>query len=199
MTSDKENLTLLLQQLQQGSEQAFTLLYDQYSKQIYRNILRLVKDQDIAQELLQDLFLKVWERREAIQVEGSFKSFLYKVSENLVYKHFRKIAQDNRLVEKLITSSAHLDTNIEDLIVSRETHDLLKKAIDNLSPQRKQIYIACKLEGKSHEEVSRELGISTSTINNQIVKANKAVKHFFLANTELAVLLIAIHSVLHKD
>jgi len=155
MTSDKENLTLLLQQLQQGSEQAFTLLYDQYSKQIYRNILRLVKDQDIAQELLQDLFLKVWERREAIQVEGSFKSFLYKVSENLVYKHFRKIAQDNRLVEKLITSSAHLDTNIEDLIVSRETHDLLKKAIDNLSPQRKQIYIACKLEGKSHEEVSR--------------------------------------------
>lgn len=199
MASDNENLGHLIKRLQQGDERAFTLLYDQYSKPIYRNILRLVKDQEIAQELLQDLFLKVWERRAAIKLEGSFKSFLYKVSENLVYKHFRKIAQDSRLVEKLIASSVHYETNVEDSIVSRETSELLQKAIDNLSPQRKQIYMLCKLEGKSHEEVSRELGISTSTVNNQIVKANQAVKCFFLANTELAALLIAIHAVLHKD
>ena len=199
MTSDNENLDLLIKQLQRGSEQAFTLLYDRYSKSLYRNILRLVKDQDIAQELLQDLFLKVWEKRSVIRVEGSFKSFLYKVSENLVYKHFRKIAQDNRLSEKLTNSYERFDANIEDIIVSRETNELLQKAIDNLSPQRKQIYRLCKLEGKSHEEVSRELGISTSTINNQIVKANKAVKHFFLANSNLAAILIAIHTLMRKD
>ncbi|MDP9077771.1 MAG: sigma-70 family RNA polymerase sigma factor [Bacteroidota bacterium] len=199
MASDNENLGHLIKQLQQGDERAFTLLYDQYSKPIYRNILRLVKDQEIAQELLQDLFLRVWERRAAIKIEGSFKSYLYKVSENLVYKHFRKIAQDNRLVEKLIASSVQYETNVEDSIVSRETIELLQKAIDNLSPQRKQIYTLCKLEGKSHEEVSKELGISTSTVNNHIVKANHAVKHFFLANTELAALLIAIHAILHKD
>jgi len=199
MTLDKENPNLLLQQLQKGSEQAFVKIYDTYSAPLYRNILRLVKDEEIAQELLQDLFLKVWERRAAIKLEGSFKSFLYKVSENLVYKHFRKIAQDNRLVEKLIASSVQYETNAEDSIVSRETSELLQKAIDNLSPQRKQIYTLCKLEGKSHEEVSKELGISTSTVNNHIVKANQAVKHFFLANTELAALLIAIHAILHKD
>ncbi|MEB0261815.1 sigma-70 family RNA polymerase sigma factor [Mucilaginibacter sp. 10I4] len=197
MDSDNENLRLLILQLQQGGEQAFTILYDQYSKQLYRNILRLVKDEDIAQELLQDLFLKIWESRENINPEKSFKSFLYKVAENLVYGYFRKIAKENRLIAKLVISYVDFDTNAEEAMISKENHDLLKKAIANLSPQRKQIYTLCKLEGKSYEEVSNELGISTSTIRNQIVKANKAFKQYFSLNQDLVIILLTSQILRH--
>jgi RNA polymerase sigma-70 factor (ECF subfamily) len=160
MSSDNENLKFLIHQLQHGSEQAFTLVYDKYSKQLYRNITHLVKDEDIAEELLQDLFLKIWENRWNINPDKSFKSYLYKIAENLVYTHFSKIAKDNRLIAKLVISYVDYDTNAEETIICQENHDLLKKAITNLSPQRKQVFTLCKLEGKSYEEVSKELGIS---------------------------------------
>jgi len=197
MNSDNENLKLLVQQLQQGNEQAFTFLYDKYSKQLYRNILRLTKDEDIAEELLQDLFLKIWESRENINPEKSFKSFLYKVAENLVYAHFRKIAKDNRLIAKLVIAYVDVDINAEDVIISKENQNLLNKAIENLPPQRKQVYMLCKLEGKTYEEVSNELGISTSTIRNQIVKANKAVRQYFISNQDIAIIVITAHLLRH--
>jgi RNA polymerase sigma-70 factor (ECF subfamily) len=153
-----------------------------FARQLYRNILRLVKDEEIARELLQDRFLKVWESREKIRMDGSFKSFLSKVAENLIYTHFRRTAKGRRLIDKLILSSIEYVTNIEDVMITRETHDLLKKAIESLPPQRKRIYALCKLEGKSYEEVSNELGISTSTISDSVVKANKAVKKYFIEN-----------------
>jgi RNA polymerase sigma-70 factor (ECF subfamily) len=190
MNSDNENLKFLIHQLNQGSEQAFTLLYDKYSKQLYRNILRLVKDEDIAQELLQDLFLKIWVNRWNINPDKSFKSYLYKIAENLVYTYFGKIAKDNRLIAKLVISYVDFDNNAEEAIIYQENHDLLKKAITSLSPQRKQVFTLCKLEGRSYEEVSKELGISASTIRDHIVKANKAVKQYFLLNQDVAVLFI---------
>ncbi|MBB6107765.1 RNA polymerase sigma-70 factor (ECF subfamily) [Mucilaginibacter lappiensis] len=191
MTSDKENLNLMLQQLQQGSEQAFTVLYDKFSKPLYRTILRLVKDEDIAQELLQDLFMKIWEKKEKINLEGSFKSFLYKVAENIVYSYFRKVAKDARLIDKLISDYVDFDTNAEELIIAKETNAMLQRAIECLPTQRQQVYILCKLQGKTHEEVSNLLGISTSTINNQIVKANKSVKEYFNLNREFVIFLLA--------
>ena len=190
MTSENENLNLLIQQLQQGSERAFTILYDKFSKQLYRNILRLVKDEFIAQELLQDLFFKIWEKRLNIKIEGSFKSFLYKVAENLVFMYFRKVAKDNRLIENLIIANIEFDINAEDIIISMQDLELLHAAIAKLSPQRKQVYTLCKLEGKSYDEVSNELGISTSTISDHIVKANKAVKQFLQLNNFMPILFI---------
>jgi RNA polymerase sigma factor (sigma-70 family) len=199
MSSDNENLILLLQQLRQGSEQAFTILYDKFSTPIYRNILHLVKNEDIAQELLQDLFLKIWEIRQNIKLEDSFKSFLYTVAGNMVYTHFRKTAKDNILIAQLVSSYVDYETAAEETFLSQQNLDLLKLAIEKLSPQRKQIYTLCKIEGKSYEEVSNELGISTSTIRDHIVKGNKTIKRFFLANTDIAILFIASQLINYKN
>jgi RNA polymerase sigma-70 factor (family 1) len=197
MDSDNENLRFLILQLRQGSEQAFALLYDRYCKQLYRNMVRLVKDEAVAEELLQDLFLKIWEGRDNIDPGKSFKSFLYKVAENLVYGHFRKVAKNNRLMAKIVVSYADFDSNAEEVMIEKENRDLLDKAIAHLPPLRKQVYTLCKLEGKSYEEASSELGISTSTIRNQIVKANKAVKQYFVVNQDIVVMLITAQVLRH--
>jgi RNA polymerase sigma-70 factor (family 1) len=197
MVSDQENFNLLLQQLQQGSEHAFTVLYDKFSKPLYRNILRMVKDEYIAEELLQDLFLKIWDIRAKINPEKSFKSFLYKVAENLVYTHFGKIAKNDRLIAKLAITYVEYGDNAEEKLISKENHQQLKMAIESLPPQRKLIYSLCKLDGKSYAEVSEELGISTDTVSSQIVKANKAVRMFFMANKDMALLFVASQVLMH--
>ncbi|MEO8885541.1 MAG: sigma-70 family RNA polymerase sigma factor [Mucilaginibacter sp.] len=134
--------------------------------------------------------MKIWEKRADIDPGKSFKSFLYKVAENLVYAYFRKLAKDQRLLAKLTAAYVDADTSAADKLEAREHHDLLRQAIDSLSPQRKRIYVLCKLEGKSYEEASQELGLSTATIRNQIVKANKALRSYLYRNQELTVLVL---------
>jgi len=189
MANEKIDIAVFLKQLQQGDERAFSKIYDHCSRPLYRKILRLVNDDDVAQEILQELFLSFWFKRDSINPE-SIWPYLYEAAKRLVYKHYRKVAYNNRLLEHLmITTTPHV-TNAEDLMIDKETHDLLTQAIEQLPPQRKQVFKLCKFEGKSYQEVAELLGISTSTISNQIVAANKSVKEYFLLNNNLIVLFI---------
>jgi len=191
MATKNVNTTFLLHQLQQGSERAFSKIYDHFSRSIYRHVLKLVSDEDIAEEILQEVFLTVWIKRDKIDPAQPFWAYLYKVAKWLIFAHYRKIAQDKRLLEHLIITSIDKVTNAEEVLIDHETHALLVKAIEHLPPQRKQVFKLCKLDGKSYQEVADLLGISTSTISNQIVAANKSVKEFFLLNADLAILFIS--------
>jgi len=190
MASENVDITFLLMQLQQGNERAFSKIYDHFSRPLFLKFVRLVNDEEVAQELLQELFLTVWIKRERINPEQSFWPYLHEVAKWLVYNHYRKVAYNKRLLDHLIiTTVAHV-TNAEELLIDQETHDLLIQAIEHLPPQRKQVFKLCKFEGKSYQEVAELLGISTSTINNQIVAANKSVKEFFLLNNDVVILFI---------
>ncbi len=188
--NNEVNLSSLLHRLKQGDERAFSKIYDHFSRSLYRKILRLVNDDEVAQELLQELFLKVWVKRESINPEQSFWPYLYEGAKWLVYKHYRRIAYNKRLLDHLIITTVPHDTNAEELLIDQETQELLIQAIEHLPPQRKQVFKLCKFEGKSYQEVAEMLGISTSTISNQIVAANKSVKEYFLLNNNLIVLFI---------
>jgi RNA polymerase sigma-70 factor (family 1) len=190
MATETVNTESLLIELQAGSDSAFAKIYDHFSKPLYRNILHMVVDEDAAKELLQDLFLKFWIKRMDLDVTKPLKPYLYRMAANLTYNHFRKVAQDKRLISQLILTTVEHISNIEDAIVDRETTALLHHAISSLPPQRKRVFTLCKLEGKSYSEVTVMLGISEATINEHIVKANKTIKQYFLRNKEIAVLLI---------
>jgi len=192
MATENLNTTFLVQQMQLGSEQAFTRLYDYFSTPLYRNIFRMVKDEDITEELLQDLFLKLWTKRSDLDHRKPLKPYLYKIAASLVYNYFRKVAQDKRLVGQLILSTVDHISSVEDEIVGREALDLLKEAINHLPPQRRLVFTLCKLEGCSYKEVGDRLGISGATINEHIVKANKAIKDFFLTHQDVALALFTI-------
>jgi RNA polymerase sigma-70 factor (ECF subfamily) len=192
MAAENTN-TILLQQLQQGSVHAFTAIYDLFSKPLYRNILRMVKDEAIAEELLQDLFFKLWVKRHDLDTEKPLKPYLYKIGASLVYKHFRKEAQDQRLINQLIIDTVDHATDAEQAVIDKEMQTLLGMAIAQLSPQRKQVFTLCKLEGKSYSEVGAVLGTSNETVKDHIVKANKAIRHFFLHNPKLLLALFAFY------
>jgi len=181
----------LLERLKSGDEKAFERLYWNYSPQIFRKLLKLVKKEEIGEELLQDVFLRIWEKRETIDTEKSFRSYLYRIAQNLVTDLFRRAAYDRKLLDHLIAASTELYNPIEDKINTEGGNAVLQLAIDTLPPQRRKVYTLCKIEGKSYEEVSVLLGISTSTISDHIVKATKSLKVYFSSNEIALVALIS--------
>lgn len=193
ITHEKE----LLLRLRDGNKTAFEQLYRIYSKRIFINTLKMVKDEDEAQEILQDVFIRIWKNRENIDTGKTFQSYLFSVAQNLVRDFFRRAALDRKMQAVLIAQSTELYDHIESNLYFKESTALLESAIEALPLQRQRIYTLCKIEGKSYDEVAEIMGITVSTVGNQLVKANRSVKEYFYASQNyiaiLAALLIGTH------
>ncbi len=177
----------LLAEMAAGNQAAFTLLYRHYSKPLYAKILQLVKDEETAKELLQEVFFKIWLQREKLDPSKSFRSFLFTIAVNLVYDHFRKLSKDKKHAESVLQTAIDYYTHTEEAINSKESLELIQKAIDQLPPQRRQIYMLCKIDGKSYDQVAQLLSISPSTVRDHMVKGNKVVREYLSNNPDLLV------------
>lgn len=175
----------LIRLLKESSQEAFTQLYTQYSQALYLNLLKLVKSEPTAEEILQDTFITIWEKRASLSIESNLGGYLFRIAQNKVHDFFRKLKRDQKLRDYILQVSVSEFDPIEKNLLRQEELALLSTAIENLSPQRRQVFQLCKLEGRSYQEVSAQLGISTSTINDHIVKATRFVRDFMLADERL--------------
>lgn len=190
--SESWNEQDILIKLKAGEEPAFGKLYAHFSETIYGRLLRLLKDTDIADEIIQELFLKVWEKREQINPSQSFKSYLYTIAENLAYDHFRKVARERKLQEKFRQITTELYTHTEEDLLNQESKEIIDKAIDTLPQQRKTAFILCKIEGKSYQEAAEIMGVSASTISNHLVKANISIRAYLNKSEDLLPTLFVV-------
>lgn len=166
----------LLTRLSEGDEHAFVSLYDRYKDALAARLLYLLKSETLAEEALQDLFMKVWSLRMSIDPEKSFQAYLYRIAISLVYDTFRKAKRQHRVFHELAAANTGWYTHIEETIIDRENRGLLETILRRLPNKRRKIFVACKLEGKSYKEVAKEFSISTTTVNDHIQKATQYVK-----------------------
>jgi RNA polymerase sigma-70 factor (ECF subfamily) len=189
-------LQYLLARLHNNDERAFNKLYSTCFRPIYRRVFSLVKDEAVADELVQDLFLKLWQNREDIDPQQSFEAYLFTIAQHLVYDHFRRIAKNKRLVARLLLNATDYYLHSDILLETKESRELLQKAIDQLSPQRREVFTRCKIEGKTYEETGLELGISVPTVNSHMTQSMKLVREYLLKNQDIAlVFLLFFYSV----
>jgi RNA polymerase sigma-70 factor (family 1) len=179
----------LLSLLKQGNEQAFEKIYKSYSSRLFGNVFKMVKSETSTQEIVQDVFIKIWSNRDSIDLDKSFRSYLFRIAENKVYDFFRKASRDKKIQAQLFAAATEEYEHIETMIHRKENALLLQKAIHSLSPQRQQIFKLIKLDNKSYEEVCRQLGISVSTISDHIVKANKAIREFIFTHNDMTIIV----------
>lgn len=180
----------LLAELIDGDKNAFTDLYFKYSGQIYSKMLRLTKCEETSKEILQELFLKIWEKRTQIDPTKPFNAYLFKIAQNLMYDHFRKVARDKILIENLVSSAAMYYHHSEESGVYEERLECINKAIEQLPAVRRQVFKLRKIEGKSYEEIASLMEISISTISDHMVKANRTIKKHLQIHGDVAVSLL---------
>lgn len=173
LTADEAQLLL---RLKGGDALAFGLIYDRYKDRLGHSLLHLLKSDILVEEVLQDVFLKIWEQRASIDPTRSFKAYLYRIAENRVYDFFRKAAKERGILQEIIAANSELYTHVEEALLRKENSELLNDVLARLPYQRKRIFVACKLEGKSYKEVAEEFGISTTTVNDHIQKAMQYLK-----------------------
>lgn len=185
--SDERNL---LQQLRSGDHKAFVEIYHRYKLRLAGNLFRMLKSQELAEELLQELFVRLWEHREHIDIEKSIKSYLFRIGENLIRDTFRKAAKDKKLQQHFTNAIAETYSHIEELMIASEMRAELYHAIELLPPKRREVFILCKLESKSYEEVSQLMKISTGTVNDHIRRANRFLKQYLTSHTDPAIIIL---------
>jgi RNA polymerase sigma-70 factor (family 1) len=164
-----------LVRLTQSDEAAFAIIYNKYSPGLYIKLLRILKSRTLSEDILQDVFIVVWNNRNRIDSSKCFLSYLSCIAVHKCYDHFRKIARDKKLQCKLSQAENNYTENDQSL-VAKEAAVVLLQTIELLPPKRKLIFRLCKVDGKTYEEVSKQLGISLSTISDHIVKANTFIR-----------------------
>jgi RNA polymerase sigma-70 factor (family 1) len=173
---------LLVSELKNGNEKAFRKLYDFYHQDIYGYSISLLKSKELAEENVQDVFLKIWLRRENLNLEQSFKSFLFTIARNQAFNLLNKAANDVLLKEEVFYTSEKSHAEGDFSIREEDCKKLKKQAIKQLPPKRKRIFKMSRKQGKTYEEIGEELGISVNTVKNQMSKALESMRLFFQAH-----------------
>lgn len=179
----------LLEKLIQGSEAAFKQIYVLYYTKLYRLALKFVKSEELAKEIVQDIFVKVWEHRHTINKELSFAAFIYKIAHNHIFNILKRASMEVSVKKKIMEAAEIASNQTENVVIAAEYESLAIDAIQQLPPQRKLVFQLCRIEGKTYEEVALALGISKSTVRDHMVKAIKYIKEYLYAHTETIFLL----------
>lgn len=173
---------LLVSELKNSNEKAFRKLYDFYYQDIYGYSISLLKSKELAEENVQDVFLKIWLHRENLNLEQSFKSYLFTIARNQAFNLLNKAANEVLLKEEVFYTSEKSHAEGDFSIREEDCKKLKKQAIKQLPPKRKRIFKMSRKQGKTYEEISQELGISVNTVKNQMSKALESIRVFFHAH-----------------
>lgn len=179
--------------MQEGSQEAFTTLYLHYSPRLYTNLLRIVRDPLLTEEIIQELFTRVWQKRELPGMQENFSGYLVRIGQHLVHDFFRKLQRDRRLLERFRAMAEKQDPSIEEELFRRQTEALLQQALSQLSPQQQVVYKLVKQDGCSYKRAAEIMGISPLTVKEYLVATKKSIRRYLLSNLDTNLLaLIAL-------
>lgn len=165
----------LVVKMRAGDVSAFDSLYWRYYEVVYRNILKLTKDPLVSEDILQEVFIRLWEKRQDINFEQPVVNWIFVISFNLSIDYTRKKLREQELHRKLLA-----DTNAipQGGSVYEDYYHLLKRAIEQLSPQKQRIIKLCKLEGMTYEEAAAEMKISRHTVKEYLSAAMASLSEY---------------------
>lgn len=184
MSAVKQNDSFLIGELNNNNEHAFRQLFNYYYQDIYGYSVSLLKSKELAEENVQDVFLKVWVHRAILDPEKSFKSYVFTVARNQAFNLLNKAANDAVVREEIFYGSQEFHDEGDYALREKDCKKLRKQALRQLPPKRKKIFKMSRKHGKSYEEISVELGISINTVKSQMSKALQTLRIFFRAHDE---------------
>ncbi len=167
-------------QVSKGDETAFRAVYDLYKNPFYATALRITRSGDAAEEILQEVFIALWNKRVKVGEAINPVGYLFAILHNSIYFHFRKLALERQMKQRISEQSEEQDPSmVEELLLAKEKSNLLQVIVGKLPRQQQLIYRFSKHEGLSREEIASKLNISPHTVKNHLAKALEFIRQSF--------------------
>jgi RNA polymerase sigma-70 factor, ECF subfamily len=166
----------MMQEIKADNMFAFDVLYKKYSKKLYKFGFYILKSQEEAENLIQDVYLNLWENRFKVEKDSSVKSYLFSIAYNSAISIIRKKARESQFIEYLKSLQ---EINEEPVNVELEYNELANKLdeiIKELPPRQKVVYLLNRVEGLKYSEIAERLQISVNTIENHMSRALKTIR-----------------------
>jgi RNA polymerase sigma-70 factor (ECF subfamily) len=185
----------LISQYRNGSEAAFERLVDKYKAKVYTTILMIVKERGVAEDLLQDVFVKVIQtlNSDRYNEEGKFQPWLMRIAHNLAIDHFRKMKRYPMVMmedgSNVFNTLHFAEQNAEDIKVKDETFALVRQLIDELPESQKQVLIMRHYMDLSFQEIAEQSGVSINTalgrMRYALINLRKKLKQINIAYDQI--------------
>ncbi len=181
--------SLLIEGLKKGNEEAYVYLVENYHNRLCAYANSLMRDDLLAEDIVQNVFVQIWEKRNKLNHELSLESYLYKSVHNKFIDEYRK-GKAVMALEKKYMTALELAIDEKDEVQEQKVLSILFDAIHELPPKCKQIFLMSKKEGLTNIEISQCLNLSKKTVENQITKAFRILRNKMGEKYETILMLI---------
>jgi RNA polymerase sigma-70 factor (ECF subfamily) len=171
----------LLSLLKKDDWQGFDEIYWKYQKAVYQNVFKLTRDSITAEDIVQEVFISLWEKRHSIDIDRSVGGWLFVSSYNRSINELKKKLRESLAIKEMQVSET--DTGNEPDLSGIQLA-ILEKAITELSPQKRKVFELCKLQGRTYEEAAKEIGISKHTVKEYLSGAMSFIKEYATRHPE---------------
>lgn len=169
----------LISGLKKDDHDSFQKLFEYYSNPLYKFALGYLKSKEVAEDLVQEVFIKIWNNRKNIKTNTSFQSYLFTIALNSVRKYFNKLSQQNEFKHQILIDFSKNQSDFDKNTDYQYLLDRLDELINQMPEKRREVFIKKKYEEKSLKEIAEELSITTKTVEYHITEAMKYLKKEF--------------------
>lgn len=181
----------LFVRIAESDESAFTQLFLAYTERLYPYVANLLNSELWAEEIIQDVFLKLWKNRHTLRDIDNPAAYLFRMAANRTLDHLKRHALEVKMQYHISRQSSHNGNNpTEEHLDFRISEHLLRAAVKSLPPQRQLVYKLKHEDGLSYEEIAGKLHISKHTVRNHIAEALQAIRTYLLKNAGILLFLI---------
>lgn len=178
---DNKQVKSWVEQCKAGDRQAFTHLFYSFNRRVYYFALSLLRNENEAEEVVQEIFVKIWESRHQLDEAYSFSSFLFTVTKNHILNRLRRKAHEQHYQDYCRKTFSDFGNFTDNEVEYREMQRLVKEAVATLSPRKQEIFILSREGRLTYREIAAKLNISVKTVENQMIFALKQLRVRLLA------------------
>ena len=177
MPEGKMNMDeLLIREIKKGDTKAFQLIYEKYCPQLINFAASYLPDISDAEEIIQNVFVEMWENRQQLDSERFAKNYLYKITVNKVFNHLKRKVIERKYLQYIDALDMNTFNEAEKKIYNEELDAILQQVLEQLPEQQRKIFYMSRWEGLSHKEIADQLQISVRTVENQVYRAVKYIR-----------------------
>lgn len=177
--------------ISRGNESAFTEIFHRYDKRLFPFVLKMVKTEAIAEEIIQEIFIKLWVNRNKLAAIDRPDAYLLTIAFNHTLDQIKKGIKERKMLHELAGRLKNeVSYNTEDTLLLRGSIALVEQAVDQLPPQQKRVYTLSRQQGLKNEEIAKTLAISPNTVRNHLAEALRSIRFYLEEREQIRISLI---------